>query len=321
MVCFPLLNLSSSSIFNEEITTSLWKLYIVIWIITLNGISYIHRYVIEYDHVKISPTILNIFLSGIIIFLILFYENFTIKQDELNSQFFFQNYVSLILIAILSIEIIETIIYKQLKYFQDFLDKPSGYMFCGLGFYFSIIIFFNFLFILLQDILIKDIFIIIYLIGAISAFYIVIKRPDIFIKLTSRINDFIIFHKSGILLYSYNFEAGQETDESILKGSILIGINHILSSFINKKDQLSLIKMKNQDIILEYDNTYGYAILLITNHRNSLIEKALHQFIEQFNKINNESLTKINNLSQLIDVSEFKNSKEIMDKIFASFLR
>ena len=93
-----------------------------------------------------------------------------------------------------------------------------------------------------------------------------------FLVITNKIFDFIIFHKSGILLYSFNFEKDQETDESLLKGSILIGINHILSSFIDKKDKLNVIKMKEKDLLLEYDNKFGYALLLVAKHKNMVID-------------------------------------------------
>ncbi|MCK4480057.1 MAG: hypothetical protein KAV01_05985, partial [Candidatus Lokiarchaeota archaeon] len=140
----------------------------------------------------------------------------------------------------------------------------------------------------------------------------------LFIELTNKIHDFIIFHRSGILLYSYNFETGQETDESLLKGSILIGINHILSNFIDKKDQLNLIKMKNRDIILEYDNTHGYALLLTANHKNKFIDKAVNSFMTKFTSLNGE---KLKNLNGLIDVSEFRNAKEIIIENFEPFIK
>ena len=118
-------------------------------------------------------------------------------------------------------------------------------------------------------------------------------------------------------MYSYNFETGEETDESLLKGSILIGINHILSNFIDKKDQLNLIKMKNRDIILEYDINHGYALLLTTNHKNMFIDKAVNSFMIKFTSINGD---KLKNLTGLIDVSEFRNAREIIIEFFEPFL-
>ncbi|MFX1302906.1 MAG: hypothetical protein ACFE9X_06075 [Promethearchaeota archaeon] len=118
-------------------------------------------------------------------------------------------------------------------------------------------------------------------------------------------------------MYSYNFETGEDTDESLLKGSILIGINHILSNFIDKKDQLGLIKMHNRDIILEYDNNHGYALLLTANHKNTYIDKAVNNFMNKFTSLNKE---KLKNLHGLVDVSEFRNAKDIIMEFFEPFV-
>ncbi|MFX1363593.1 MAG: hypothetical protein ACFFCE_09715 [Promethearchaeota archaeon] len=171
--------------------------------------------------------------------------------------------------------------------------------------------------IITQNIIFVYIYAIVSLVNEILAVYYIIKKSFLFIEFTNKIHDFIIFHRSGILLYSYNFETGEETDEALLKGSILIGINHILSNFIDRKDQLNLIKMKNRDIILEYDNIHGYALLLTTNHKNAFINKAVNSFMTKFSSINGEILK---NLTGLIDVSEFRNAKEILLEIFEPFL-
>jgi len=128
----------------------------------------------------------------------------------------------------------------------------------------------------------------------------------------------IIFHKSGILLFSYDFDTDTEFDESLLKGSILIGLNHILANFLSQKDQLNLIKLKTRDLILEYDNKLGYAILLITNQKNKIIERAVKLFMDKFTTLNKQ---KLENLNGLIDVSEFQNAKDIMFEFFKPFLK
>ncbi len=89
-----------------------------------------------------------------------------------------------------------------------------------------------------------------------------------------------------------------------------------ISNFIDRKDQLNLIKMKNRDIILEYDNTHGYALLLTANHKNTFIDKAVNSFMTKFTSINGDKLKK---LTGLIDVSEFRNAKEIIAEFFEPF--
>ena len=75
--------------------------------------------------------------------------------------------------------------------------------------------------------------------------------------------------------------------------------------------------MKKRDIILEYDNIHGYALLLTTNHKNAFIDKAVNNFMKKFSSINGDKLKK---LTGLIDVSEFRNAKEIILEVFEPFL-
>jgi len=207
--------------------------------------------------------------------------------------------------------------YNMIINFPKFRDKQIGKNLGFLTLNFTLIIIFYSLHLIFQIILFEYLYLLIYLIGAFIASYNIYKKPALFIELTNRIYDFIIFHKSGILLYSYNFETGKETDESLLKGSILIGINHILSSLVDKKDQLNLIKMKDRDILFEYDTSNGYAILLTTNHKNTFIEKAVSSFMQKFSKLNYE---KFENMNGLIDVSEFGNARKFILEFFAPYI-
>ena len=210
--------------------------------------------------------------------------------------------------------------YSIFSKYKNLRNKESKNTLFSLTSFFSSLIIIYTLFIIYQNLILKQIYISLYLISAFAAFLSILTSPDTYIEQTNKIFDFVIFHKSGILLYSYNFETGEETDEDSLKGTILIGINHILSNFINKKDQLYLIKMKNQDILLDYDNKNGYALLLITNHKTNVIEKAVQQFMEKFSQVNQKKLKKINGFSQLIDVSEFRNAKELLNEFFLPFI-
>ena len=145
------------------------------------------------------------------------------------------------------------------------------------------------------------------------------KRPELFVDFSNKIYNFIIFHRSGILLYNYYVKNGSEADDSLLKGSILIGINHILLNFINKKDQLNLISLRNHnDILLEYDNELNYAILLIVKKKDVFIDKAVQLFMNKFSNLNKDKLL---NLSGLIDISTFKNTGQIIKEYFRPFLR
>ena len=77
--------------------------------------------------------------------------------------------------------------------------------------------------------------------------------------------------------------------------------------------------MEELDIIFEYDNKFGYAVLLITNRKNSIIEKGVQLFMAKFSELNKEKLIEISSSSKLIDISKFKNAKEIIIEHFNSY--
>ena len=166
----------------------------------------------------------------------------------------------------------------------------------------------------------RDLHLYIYLLGAIYVLYAIIQNPNFFIDITKKLYDFVLFHRSGILLFYYNFETGKEIEESVLKGTILIGINHILGNLKMRQNELSLIKMKSQDIILEYSNDLGYAILLTAEEKNRFINKIVHSFMNAFEEKYGNYLREINSKNQLIDVSHFKGSKELIMKYFSPYI-
>jgi len=146
---------------------------------------------------------------------------------------------------------------------------------------------------------------------------IIIKKPNLFAVLTNKIYDLIIFHKSGILLYSFNFQTREEVDESLLKGSILIGISHILANLTNVEAQVTHIKMKDRAVVFNFNTQLGYAALLIAKHRNKILDSAVDNFMQDFSKNNKENLQ---NLNRLIDVSKFKNANKLVIKNFSHYL-
>ena len=189
--------------------------------------------------------------------------------------------------------------------------------FLVIGSFLIILIMYN-LYIVSDTVYSKNNFIICYLLGGVVILYIALKKPELFVLITNKIDEFIIFHKSGILLYSFDFKSGEEIGSSI-KGSILIGINHILSSFVNKKTQINVIKMEGRDIILEYDVSLGIALLLITNNRNQILEKRIANFMQDFTTQHGAILRSIEGDSRLIDVSQFKGAKKVLRKHFKPY--
>jgi len=309
--------LSSEVYFPEDIAFLLWYISIIFWVFSLGMLSVIHKNIINFEKKAVLSTLFYSLIIGIILGLCFIPDSFTIQLNSGFYSFIFENFLLLFLLLIYNFIIIGVMSYNLIKYFSQIRNNRSKKMLITLTSEFSIIITIYSIYILSQSIIFKYLYSTFYLISACFASYYLIKKPFLFIELTNRIYDFVIFHRSGILLYSYNFETGEETDESLLKGSILIGINHILSNFINKKDQLGLIRMQNRDIILEYDNYHGYALLLTTNHKNAYIDKAVNNFMRKFTRFNEE---KLQNLNGLIDVSEFRNAKDIILEFFEPFI-
>ncbi|MFX1312904.1 MAG: hypothetical protein ACFFHD_09855, partial [Promethearchaeota archaeon] len=70
--------------------------------------------------------------------------------------------------------------------------------------------------------------------------YIIIKTPSTFIVITNKIYFINIYHKSGVLLFSYNFSNMNNEIESKIWGNILIGLNYIVSEFTEKSSQIDV---------------------------------------------------------------------------------
>ncbi len=320
IIFFSLFILSSERSVESELAFNLWRISLIFWVISLSILSFLQQFIIEFKKISVFNIFLYIFLGSIIMSLIYQPNAFLQVINDNSYIYIIQNPFLLILFCTFNFLIFGLMWYSVISKYKALRNKESRNTLFMFTSFFSTLIFIYTIFLFSQSIILKNIYVSLYLISAISALLSIITSPESYIEQTNKIFDFVIFHKSGILLYSYNFESGEETDEDSLKGTILIGINHILSNFINKKDQLNLIKMKNQDIFLEYDNKNGYAILLITNHKNSVIERALQRFMDKFNFVNKKILKNINDLSQLIDVSEFRNAKDILNEFFSPFI-
>ncbi len=318
-VIFSILYVLSAHVdLNVSTALLIWKISIIFWIISISVLSLVQVVVIKFKNLTPLPSIFYALIGGFIISQLYLSNSIEIfNGNDFHYYFVFNNWLLLFSLITYNIIIVSIMWYNFISNFSSFRDKPRGRNLGFLTIHFTLIIFIYSLHLIFQSIIFRYLYLIVFLIGSFVATYNIFKRPTLFFELTNKIFDFIIFHKSGILLYSYNFETGKETDESLLKGSILIGINHILSNFINKKDQLNLIKMKERDIVFEYDNTHGYAILLTTNHKNNFIEKAVSSFMDKFSKLNEE---KLKNMKGIIDISEFKNAKNLILEHFDPYI-
>jgi len=313
-------NLAYINIINKEISLFFWKMSLIIGTFSLVLLSSIQSLILEENKIKILPTLLGSLLGGIIITLVLSPDSVDFVHIGDEHIFVINDPTLLLYIILLNIIFIMIGWYFHIKNYFKIRNKELAQKLTLMIALFTFTIFIYCIFILSQGAFLKYIHLFLFLAGSIYVLYSVVKKSDLFIALTNSIYNFVIFHRSGILLYSYNFETGREIDDSILKGTILIGISHILANFKEKQDKLNLIKMKNHDIILEYDIQHGYALLLIANKKTDIIEKLISRFMKKFTEINEEELKKINELSQLIDLSVFKKTRALILEFFKPYI-
>ncbi|MEJ2251319.1 MAG: hypothetical protein P8Y97_16920, partial [Candidatus Lokiarchaeota archaeon] len=258
-----------------------FKIALMCYLTKLGLLGSIHSYGLLESKFKFLPTLIYSFLGGLILSLVLIPSSIEIT---LSTNYYKINFQTLLLILIFIYNIIYFIIsiYVQMKRYSQIAYKHMGYL---LNLIIIILLVNTLMFLIYMVInleIIRILYFIIYIGYLLLMTYTIIFKFDLFIVITNKIYNFIIFHRSGILLFAYDFQSKKEIDDSILKGSILIGINHILTNFRTQRDNLNLIKMKDRDIIFDYDIKHGYAVLLITDHKNKIIERAVKQFMDKF---------------------------------------
>lgn len=316
-IYFIIFNLATQSYFNFEISKILWKLSIFIGIFTIGLWSSLHTEELhKHSAVRFLAIIVYFLLEGIIISLLFFPGSFYVILDNNNYFYIFQDFSLLIFILIFNSLVIIFSVISQVLGFKNFNDRDLANFFTIYIFLMSLNIVIYSIFLTTQNIILKNIHIILYILNSAYMLYVIIRKPALFLVFTNKIYDFIIFHKSGILLYAYNFQTSRAIDDSLLKGSILIGINHILANFSGIENQLSQIKMSDKGILFNFQNDLGYAVLLIARHKNKPLENALQNFIKKFSAYYRENLL---NLNGLIDVSIFKDTKNLIIECFGKY--
>jgi len=317
-VYFLLFNLSTENFFNIEVALVLWSISIFSRVFTIGLWASIHSTELhKHSKIRLLPVVVYILIEGIVVGLLFLPNSFVIQTEENYYNYIFQNIPLFISILIFIGVVILFSLISQLKGYSNYNDQKLGQFYS----YYILLLLINSLFYLLylsnQLFIFKNLHLISYTINTGYALYVIIRKPALFLVFTNKIYDFIIFHKSGILLYSYNFETDEEVDDSLLKGSILIGISHILANFSNVENQLNLIKMSDRGVVFNFDNEIGYALLLITRHDNITLEKAVKTFMTKFSDLYKEKIIK---LDGLIDVSIFKNTGILIKEVFRHYI-
>ena len=321
---------------SEQINILFWKFSIIAWFTSLITTSLLFSFFRAYKKIKPFPFLFYTLLLGLLIGALLTPDSITlnlsvslpssiiiIDPSLINYNFNFITGTIMIVFQILSISYylyIAIIINIRSKKKEETL---SIYL---IAIIFSITITLNIFYIifhqtLFREFFIRDLFLIIIWIALVAVSIMIVKKPEIFFVLPNRIYSINIYHKSGILLYSYDFE--DQTDsktESTIWGNILIGLNHILSEFLDKKDKINVIQTKEADVVVKYEEDSGYALIVITSRKNSIVEDLMKNFSNEFKERYKSELSEILDINKIINVSEFGDLKELIEKFFQLYL-
>lgn len=315
---------------SESVNIMLWKLTTAIAFLTLGLMVLIGSFMIEYKKISIFPSLCFTTLYGFLIGLLFFFDSVQIIHkssdtppylitDTSKINFAF-NFLTGLITIIFLILIIIYFLYIGIRLYLNSRDKKAiqGFLINAIIFGIPMIIYI--LYIIFQLTIYRELYIIFLWINSIILCITLIKKPEMFFVLTNKIFYINIYHKSGILLYSYKFEKEGIITDSVIWGNILIGINHILSEFIGSRDKIDMLQTKNAKIVVNYNNEYGFAVLVITNQKNIILDNIMENFTNDFKDRYKSELLEIQDLNKIINVSEFKDTKEIIEENFKIYL-
>lgn len=317
--------------FSYEINVLFWKLSLVSGVISLIISSFVYSFFNEYKKIKPFPFLYYALFLGMLIGALLTPDSIeliltisppstfsVIDPSLINFRFnFITGAIIILMQSLITIYFlyIASLINVRSKKKEESLPLILNTI------VFTIPILMNIYYVILQQTIFRELYITLIWITYFAVNIMQIKKPEMFFVLPNRIYSINIYHKSGILLYSFNFDKKSgNKDESAIWGNILIGLNHILSEFIGKKDKIDVIQTKKTDIVVRYEIDYGYALVVITNRKNSIIEDLMLNFSIEFKKKYEGELTDLQDINRLINVSEFSGAKEMVEKNFQLYL-
>ncbi|MFW9770814.1 MAG: hypothetical protein ACFFEO_01405 [Candidatus Thorarchaeota archaeon] len=312
---------------SNTINLILWKISLISGSISLILFSIIYSFFKEYRKIQILPALMITVLFGLQIGALLLpasiiinvssppsYPFSIIDVSAINYYFDFLTSAIIIIMQIcFAVYFLYISIYVGLK-----TDKPME----SIPVFFSTIFLtiplaFFALYIILRYSFLRELFLILIWITNFGVDIMLIFKPNTFLILPNKIYSINIYHKSGILLFSYNLrKESAYTDNSKIWGNVIIGLNHILYEFVDKTDKIDVIQTKQADIVMNYDNEYGFAIIVITSKKNVIVERLIQNFSQEFKSFYKNELNEIQDLNRLINVSEFKDTGKIIEKHF-----
>ena len=315
--------------FSENTNIILWKLSLISGFISLMLTSLIYAFLKEFKKISYFPFIIFTIFFGFLVGSLFSTNSIQLIIDSSTSPPFFLGDISKITYKFNLTTGLITIIFQSSVVIYFYVISITLYkrarnreklktLFINTVF-FSFPILLSILYITFQLSFFRELHILLLWINIVGVCYMIVKKPEIFLELTNKIYSINIYHKSGILLYSYKFGPIDNESDSAIWGNIIIGINHILSEFIETKDQIEVLQTYNSDIIVNYDEL-GFAVVLITNHQNPILKKLMNNFAQDFRHKYKNELSEILDLNKLINVSEFNETKSIVERNFHMYL-
>lgn len=315
--------------FSESLNLILWKLSIASGILSFLFISLMFTFLKEFKKIPDFPFLYFLTLFGFLIGFLFFPDSIKINSSISNSPPFLQinsstvNYSFSVIVKIIII-----LFYGSILIYFSFLtiminqrtwneERAKKMILNTVIFSFPILSLI--LHILSELPVFREMHILFFWITLLGICITLLKKPEMFIELTNQIYYINIYHKSGILLYSYQFDQTKSETDSAIWGNILIGLNQILSEFVDEQNQIDVLQTKNTDIIVNYDE-FGFAVVLIAKKKNTILQNLMKKFTVEFRNKYKEELLEIQDLNKLINVTEFVGAKDLIEKGFQLYL-
>jgi len=312
--------------FSNSLNLFLWKLSLITSFIGLMLLSLIYTFLKEFRRIPYFPFLYFTILFGLLIgsfftpdsvnIIINSTSNLIIEPSQLNYTF---SPLTGFIVILFQFSFVFYFLSLSYMIYKRARKKETVKALIINTSIFVLPILMYFLYIIYQIHIFRELHIILLWFNILTMCYVLIKKPEMLLELTNKIYYINIYHKSGILLYSYKFSTPTNEIDSTIWGNILIGINHILSEFVDPKDQIEVLQTDTSDIIVNYDEI-GFAVVLITIRKNEILKKLMESFTLEFKSKFENELNEIQDLNKLINVSEFKETKDIVEKIFQMYL-
>ncbi|MHA1803601.1 MAG: hypothetical protein ACTSU4_03580 [Promethearchaeota archaeon] len=313
-----LYTLSLTILFSPSINIALWKWAIFVFYLFLeNGL-----FIICISQEDLKCLLLNIFISAFFLSMLmgalLAPDSILILSNEPLFTFYHADYIQFLLVLYSSSLIALYLYFTLIHYFLRTKNFPKRMVPLTILFIIPIITY-------LINVLYVPPFLILthlFFIWFVNSFTMIImlRNPELFFNIASNVYSINVYHRSGILLFSHLFNKINKKSKSTKWGQILIGLNHILSEFVEKSDKIDLLKTRDFEIIVKYVESHGIAILIIADRKNLILNKILDKFTQEFVKKFDQELLEITDLNKLINLSEFKGADELVKKHFTIYL-